>query len=383
MALVTRFVEAHLRILLAGALLAAWGFSAELLTQPRSLTLPAGGGAGAVLIGDLNRDGKPDIFARAGHSLSVYLGDGSGRFERSAGSPFAAGDNPSDLTLGDFDEDGRLDVAVANHETSYLSVLLGDGKGGLGSPSRIPVASRPHPHGVAAGDFNGDRHLDLAVESWEENTVLVFHGNGNAVFAKEPERLAVGSMPYYRLRAGDINGDGKHDLVTTNTGGSSVSLLCTERDRLLPAKEIAVARSPFAVAIGDVNADRQLDLAVAHRYGGVDPNLDRLTVLTGSGKCVFNPTSESPLRVGTSPTAVATGDFDGDGVGDIATANMGSNDVTVLLGGRAGFRPARGSPFAVGTGPTSIAVGDVNGDGKADIVTGNGGSDNVSVLISP
>jgi hypothetical protein len=378
-----RFIAADLRILLATALLAAWGFSAELLTQPRPLTLPAGGGAGAVLIGDLNRDGAPDILTRAGHSVSVYLGDGRGRFEPSVGSPFPAGDNPSDLALGDFDENGQLDVAVANHETSYLSVLLGDGKGGLGSASRIPVASRPHPHGVAAGDFNGDRHLDLAVESWEENAVLVFHGNGNGGFSKEPERLAVGRVPYYRLRAGDINGDGKHDLVTTNTDGSSVSLLCTDRERVLPAKEIAVARSPFAVAIGDVNADRQLDLAVAHRYGGVDPNLDRLTVLTGTGNCLFTPTSQSPLRVGTSPTAVATGDFDGDGIGDIATANMGSNDVTLLLGSRAGFRPAPGSPFAVGTGPTSIALGDVNGDGKADIVTGNGGSDNVSVVISP
>jgi hypothetical protein len=218
---------------------------------------------------------------------------------------------------------------------------------------------------VAVGDFNGDRHLDVAVESWAENTVLVFHGNGKAVFARDPERLAVGRKPYYKLRAGDLNNDGKDDLVTTNTGGSSVSVLCTDRTSALqPAKEIATAKSPFAVALGDVNGDRYPDLAVAHRWGAVDPNLDGLTVLIGSGDCVFAPTSESPLKVGASPTAIAIGDFNGDGVGDIATANMGSNNVTVLLGSRSGLRPAKESPFSVGRGPIAIAIGDLNGDGR-------------------
>jgi hypothetical protein len=336
------------------------------------------------VIGDLNKDGKPDIVTAGRDAVTVYLGDGRGQFDQAAGSPFAAGNNPEDLALGDFDEDGRLDVAAANHETSYLTLLLGDGKGGLASPSQIPVPSRPHPHGVAVGDFNGDRHLDIAVESWEENAVLVFHGNGKAVFAREPERLAVGRKPYYKLRAGDLNNDGKADLVTTNTGGGSVSVLCTDRTGALqPAKEIATAKSPFAIALGNVNGDRYPDLAVAHRWGAVDPNLDGLTVLIGSGDCVFAPSSESPLKVGASPTAIAIGDFDGDGVGDIATANMGSNNVTVLLGSRSGLRPAKESPFSVGRGPIAIALGDLNGDGKADIVTGNGGSGDVSVVMSP
>src|SRR5688572_32594019 len=86
-------------------------------------------------------------------------------------------------------------IAVANHETTYLTLLSGDGKGGLAPPVHLPVPSRPHPHGVAAGDFNGDRHLDLAVESWEEDAVLVLYGNGKGSFAREPQRLAVGRTP--------------------------------------------------------------------------------------------------------------------------------------------------------------------------------------------
>ena len=370
------------RILLAGVLLGAWGSSAQQLSQPEISTLRVGGGA--VAIGDLNRDGKPDIVAAHANAVTIYLGDGRGRFEPAAGSPFAAGNNPADLALGDFDEDGRLDIAVANHETSYLTLLSGDGKGGLASPAHLAVPSRPHPHGVATGDFNGDRHLDLAVESWEHDAVLVLHGNGKAGFAREPQRLAVGRTPYYKLRAGDLNSDGQDDLVTTNTDGSSASALCTDRTGVLqPATNIATAKSPFAVAVGDVNGDRYPYLAVAHRWGGVDPKLDGLTLPVGRGDCTFAATRESPMKAGASPTAVAIADFDGDGIGDIAVANMGSNNVTVLLGSRTGRRPAPGSPFTVGEGPTAIAFGDLNGDGRADIVTGNGGSRDVSVILGP
>src|SRR5688572_10675785 len=94
------------RALVTGVLLGAWGLSAQQSSQPEVLTLPGGG---AVEIGDLNRDGKPDIVAAHANAVTIYLGDGRGRFERAAGSPFAAGNGPADLALGDFNEDGRLD----------------------------------------------------------------------------------------------------------------------------------------------------------------------------------------------------------------------------------------------------------------------------------
>ena len=313
-------------------------------------------------------------------SISVT---GSDEFEPSPGSPFAAGKNPNDVTLTDFNEDGRLDVAVANHETSYLSVLLGIGDR-LASPIQIAVQSRPHPHGVAAGDFNRDRHVDLAVESWAENVLLVLNGNGNGRFANEALRLPVGRAPYHKLRASDLNNDGADGLVPTNTDGSSVSVACSDSSASLrPAKEIAIVASPFAVAIGDVNGDRIRDLVVAHRWGGVDPNRDRLAVLIGSGDCSFRVSPESPMKAGVSPTDVAVGDVDGDGIDDVAVANMGSNDVSLFLGGRSGVRPAGGGPLPTGTAPAAIALADLNGDGRADIVTGNTGSRDVSVRLSP
>lgn len=356
--------------------------------QAGRFTIRIGGHVGAVAVNDLNKDGKPDILASNidSGSLSVHLGDGQGGFQEAERSPFPAGNNPEDLAVGDFNGDGRLDVAVANHATDYVTVLLGDGKGGFaaapGSPVNVP--SRPHPHGVTAGDFNGDGRLDLALESRDESVVLVLYGNGEGEFLGGAKRFAVGRWPYWKLRAGDLNHDGRADIVTTNVEGSSVSVLLADGvGGFQAAKNIPTAKAPFAVAIGDVNGDGRADLAVAHRRGGPETDLDGLTILLGDGTGGFSAIPESPLKAGESPTAVAVGDYDGDGFGDLVVANMGSHDVTVFLGGRSGLREAEASPIPVGEGPSAVAIADLNADGKADILTGNWGSGDVSAVLSP
>lgn len=123
---------------------------------------------GSLVLADLNRDGHLDIIVanERSNSLTVLLGDGIGRFTEAPGSPVPAGQMPNDITVTDFDGTGRPDLAIANHETDYLTVLLGDGRGGFrpapGSPVRVRV--RPHPHGVAAADVNGDGHPDIVTD---------------------------------------------------------------------------------------------------------------------------------------------------------------------------------------------------------------------------
>lgn len=214
--------------------------------------------------------------------------------------------------------------------------------------------------------------------------MLLFEGNGRAEFADIPKRLRVGHTPYWKLRAADLDGDGRTDLVTTNTGGSSLSVLCTAAAGRLPSssRDFETARVPFAVAIGDVTGDRYPDVTIAHRSGGPGRTLDGLSVLIGKGGCEFERASPPVLRVGSSPTAVAVGDVNGDRIGDIAVANMDGNNVTILLGGRSGPSPADSSPVPVGQSPIAVALADENSDGKADIVTGNWGSGDVSVVLS-
>jgi len=133
------------------------------------------------------------------------------------------------------------------------------------------------------------------------------------------------------------------------------------------------------VVVGDFNKDGISDLAVANAGSGSN----NVSVLLGNGSGGFTAAPGSPFAAGTSPISVAVGDFNGDGIQDLVTANTGGGNVTLLLGnGSGGFTSATSSPFAVGTEPFFVAVGDFNGDGSPDLATANFGSGTVTVLLN-
>jgi hypothetical protein len=351
--------------------------------------LATGRGPGSVVALDVNGDRLLDLVVANDGSgnASVFLGDGRGGFRPGAGSPFAAGPNPNDIASGDFNADGRPDLAFPNHDTPFVTVLLGDGGGGFapapGSPVRVD--SRPHPHGLDAGDFNRDGKLDLVVESWQIDRVEVLFGDGKGGFTSPGPQFPTGRMPYQRVRAADVNRDGRSDVVTTDMRAGSVTVLLGDgRSGLAPARgsPFAVGASPFAVAAGDLNRDGKADLAVAHYSGQIaDRGQDGVTILLGDGNGGFAPGPGSPFRAGHAPTRLAIGDIDGDDRADLAVANLGGNDVTVFRGdGQGGFAAA--GTFPVGREPAGIAVADLDGDGRADVVSADRGSDRITLLMT-
>src|SRR5205085_185770 len=139
-----------------------------------------------------------------------------------------------------------------------------------GSP--FAVESRPHPHGIVVADFNGDKKSDIAVDSWDENKVLVMVGKGDGTFQLPGTKFDVGKMPYQRLRAADLNGDGNADIVTSNFEGSSVSVLFGDGRGNFTRKDFPTPPDPFGIAIADLNGDHHPDIAVVHYSGhGTDP----------------------------------------------------------------------------------------------------------------
>jgi len=333
-------------------------------------------GAGPVVIGDLNSDGKPDLASP--NSLLFGKGDGSfgGRVDYSAGG--------SDVAIGDLNGDGKLDLVTAQYSSGTLSVLLGNGDGSFGV--KTDYGTGLYPTRVAIGDLNGDGKPDLATANTYSSTVSVLLGNGDGSFGAKTD-YGTGSNPN-SVAIGDLNGDGKPDLATANNLVSTVSVLLGNGDGSFGAKtDYVTGTYPISVAIGDLNGDGEPDLVTANPgQVGEDFSNNTVSVLIGNGDGSFGAKTDYPT--GLSPYKVVIGDLNGDGKPDLATANVfrshhdepqyRSHTVSVLLGTGYGSFGAR-TDYETGPEPYSLAIGDLNIDGKPDLAVAE--TNGVSVLL--
>ena len=180
--------------------------------------------------GDFNRDGKLDLAAGGGvneppdtNNLSILIGDGRGGF--SAPTYFTVGTAPQSMSIADYNGDGFADIAISNSlpmaTNSTVSVLFGDGRGRFSE--RLPLEIGILGRGTGAADFNRDGSLDLVVANSGSNSVSVLLGDGKGHFAAKVD-FPVGTNPR-KLAVGDLNRDGKPDIVTPNTGSNDISIL--------------------------------------------------------------------------------------------------------------------------------------------------------------
>ncbi len=341
---------------------------------------PAGTGPGSVAVGDFNGDGKLDLAiadARS-DSLTVLLGNGTGGFTAAPGSPFPAGQTPVSVVVGDFNGDARPDLAIADL-SGYVTVLLGNGTGGFTAASGSPFPAGSGPESVAVGDFNGDGKLDLAIANGTGDNVTVLLGNGTGGFAAAPgSPFPAGSGPQ-SVAVGDFNGDGHPDLAIPNANGGNVTVLLgngTGGFTPAPGSPFPAGSGLESVAVGDFNVDGKPDLVIANGDSG------NVTVLLGDGSGGFAAAPGSPFPV-VAPRSIAVADFNGDGKLDLAVTSWGADTVTVLLGsGTGGFTAAPGSPFPVGQDPESVAVGDFNRDGRPDLAVAGFFDGSLTVLLN-
>ncbi len=242
----------------------------------------------------------------------------------------------------------------------------------------------PNPHGVAATDFNGDGHAELVTDGWETDEVEILLGDGKGNFSHHATER-VGRHPYQRVRAWDISGDGHADIVTANLRGASITVLAGDGRggfRNAPGSPYAAHSFPTAVARGDFDGDGRLDLAATNspsNSGG--QGQDGLTVLLAGGSGGFRSVGASPLATGAAPTQLAVGDLDGDDRDEIAVSNMNSGTVSVAKLATDG-RVVVAESIPVGSLPKGIAIGDLSGDGKRDVVVANNGDNVVAILLA-
>ena len=342
----------------------------------------AGSGPYFEAVGDFDGDGKADlaIVDQNSNNVTVLLGNGAGGFAPSSNSPFGTGMQPSAIAVADFNGDGKSDLVVANFNAGTVTVLLGDGTGSFAEASGSPVTVGTGPFFVVVADFNGDGRADLAVANHGSGSVSVLLGDGTGSFAPASGTpLTAVSVPD-AVAAGDFNGDGIADLAVANHGNSKVSIFLGDGSGAFAeasGSPITVDGAPEFLASGDFNGDGFADLAVI-----VDASGANLAILLGNGSGGFTEVSGSPFQAGPSPFSLAMGDYNGDAIVDLAVANSGNSTVTLLLGDGSGkFGEVSGGAFKVGSSPFSIVAGDFNGDGKTDMATANHDSSDVTILL--
>lgn len=343
----------------------------------------------SIEIADLNGDKIKDLVIANSEdsSVTVLTGIGKGNFSEVKGSPFTAGSVPNDIAIADFNNDGKPDLAFANHTRKYLTVLAGDGDGGFaplkGSPFAVEVT--PHTHGIAAADFNNDGNTDLLTDSWGNNRLAILFGNNNHGFNSTVKYLDVGKHPYQRARVADLNKDGNADIITTNLDGNNSTILLGDGKGNFgeaPGSPFACGDSPFGVAVGDINRDGNPDLAIVNSpfITASNTGRDGLTILLGDGTGKFKTMQGSPFTTGKAPGRVAIGDVNGDGFGDIVISNYQSDDISVFIMNKSGVISTYKIP--TGKSPNGAAIADLDGDGKNDIVVTNSGEYRLDIIFS-
>lgn len=184
--------------------------------------------------------------------MTILLNNGDRKFIQAKGSPFFAGHFPNDINISDINKDGNLDIAMANHERKYFTVLFGNGKGQFSSAPLSPysVQVKPHTHGLITADFNSGGNLDIATDSWAVDSIVILNGDGKGNFPNSVY-YATGKHPYQRLRTAVFNKDGKADIVTINLDDNTVSILLGDGRGGFTKKLFNAGIIPFGVAIDD------------------------------------------------------------------------------------------------------------------------------------
>lgn len=337
---------------------------------PSLSTYDVGDRPRSVAAADLNDDGRLDVVvANAGdNTLTLLVGVESGRLQPLVPA-IPCGHEPSDVDAIDLDHDGDVDLVVANHETSMISVLLNDGNAKFrpapGSP--FDSGARPHVHGLATGDFNGDGWSDVAVESADTREIRVLQGGPRGL--SEPISVTVGTMPYFRIGAADVTGDGIPDVLVPGQSDNTVRIVHTVNGGLvMSSQKVRLSGKPWMVVGDDVTGDGRNDIIV------VQSDAVSVWLATPEG---FSPSPGSSFGVA-SATEAATGDLNGDGIADIAIGPWDGNEVTIIEGGTLTVRKVR----ACGR-PIGLAIADLDGDERGELLVACATENKLVVLKWP
>lgn len=318
-----------------------------------------------VAVGDVNNDGLADVVtANANTStVTVLLGLGGGLI-RVSGS-YAAGNGNQSVFIAELTGDGKADLATTNYTKIYynlttmqpenrpegVSILAGTGTGSFGAPANKYMGSSVVP-GAAIGDLEGDGRPEIVATNSEGQSLDVAFSGG----APYPVSIPTDEKPI-RVAIADLNGDGQKDLILVNQSTNSVSVMLGKR--ISPMTPVSVGGSPRAMVVADLNGDGKADIATASHTSST------FSVLLGTGSGSFAPATTTAL--GFAPSSIAAADFNADGKLDLAIANIEGKSVSIFPGSGGGTFGTK-TEAAVGSRVSSVVTGDLDGALGADLI---------------
>ena len=350
-------------------------FAAEIVFSTGSDSEPY-----ALTTGDFNGDNRLDIVVvnRGTNSIGIFLGYGNGTFQRQKKFFTGRASGPMSVDVGDFNRDSHLDVVVVNEGTENVGLFLGYGNGSFAKQRTFSTGNSSRPTSIIVADFNNDQRIDIAVAYFGTSAIGLFLGHGTGNFIHRTLYLSEANPPLV-LAVGDMNNDHQVDImfviktdyiqsvgVLLGFGNGTFQTLLT-----YPAREDS---SPYGLSIGDFNDDDYQDIVLANS------NLDHVGVLFGYGNGTFASQKAYFTGEDSFPTMTTIGDLNNDGRLDIAAVNCGAGNICVFLGYNYGNLA---SPLTYTTGssakPRSLAVFDFNHDDQLDVILANFGSNTLNV----
>ena len=338
-----------------------------------------------IAAGDLNSDGKPDLLVAnpSNNTVSLFINSATTLAVPAFGAhtEISTGTNPHDVAVDDFDNDGNLDIAVSNTGAASVSVFRNLGNGTFAS--KVDVMAGSGAQALAVGDVDGDGRADIVVANKTAGSISVLLNTttGSTISFATTSDFTVGTSPA-GITIGDLNNDGRGEIVVTNSGSNTMSIFANKSIpgtlALAPKIDHITGTTPWGVAITFTNNKQQADVIVANK-GSASITVFKASTIQGGLFTYFH--TKTNFTTVASPESVSIADLDGDGLPDVVASSAVS--ISVLRNSSPDpftFSFAPKIDYTAGTGVTDVAIVDLDLDGFPDIASANGGGANVSVL---
>lgn len=330
---------------------------------------------------DFNNDGRPDlaVSCKENDDIAMLLGRENGEFWSETVFSIKDVSFPGSLRSGDFNNDGISDIAVADYIGNKVGILMMNYKADFDIQTKYSTGISPQPYAVAATDLNNDHISDVVVVYSGTKRIGIQLGFGNGSFGSETNYpTGPNSLPQH-VNVGDFNGDNQIDIVVSDSKSDNIIILLGNGDGTFDKDltyPMGLQSSPTWVAIDNLNSDNSLDLVVANQ------GTDNLGVLYGNNYTTFVLHQTYSIGSGSDLTSVAVGDINNDNRLDIALTDYKSKNIIVFFGdGNGSFTNQVIYSAGYGSTPCAIALADMNKDGCLDIVVGNEGTEFIGIML--